>query len=160
MLGTAAEIGVAEGNFSHDLLQAGIPHLYMVDNWATIKNVKGDGNFAQHWHDKNFKRAKEQVQEFTDRYKILKGMSTHMATYVADESLSMVYLDADHSYEGALNDLTAWYPKVKPGGIIAGHDYLNPSYGIREAVSTFTNITPIVIPENNSADASYYFIKP
>jgi len=40
-----------------------------------------------------------------------------------DESLDFVFLDASHKYEDIKEDLFAWYPKVKKGGIFAGHDY-------------------------------------
>jgi cephalosporin hydroxylase len=41
-----------------------------------------------------------------------------------DESLDFVFIDASHEYEDVLDDLNAWYPKVKKGGTIAGHDYM------------------------------------
>jgi hypothetical protein len=40
-----------------------------------------------------------------------------------DESLDFVFLDASHKYDDIKADLFAWYPKVKKGGIFAGHDY-------------------------------------
>jgi predicted O-methyltransferase YrrM len=40
----------------------------------------------------------------------------------ADGSLDMVYIDACHRYDDVLSDLERWWPKVKPGGILAGHD--------------------------------------
>ena len=41
---------------------------------------------------------------------------------VADASLDMIFIDADHRYLPFLHDLRAWLPKVRPGGIICGHD--------------------------------------
>ena len=38
-------------------------------------------------------------------------------------SIDMVFIDADHSYEAAKQDIEAWYPLIKKGGIISGHDY-------------------------------------
>ncbi len=38
-------------------------------------------------------------------------------------SLSFVFIDADHRYPGIFSDIAAWRHKVKPGGILAGHDY-------------------------------------
>lgn len=40
-----------------------------------------------------------------------------------DGSLDFVYIDADHSFEGVIQDITSWLPKMKPGGVLAGHDY-------------------------------------
>lgn len=163
MLGPVAEIGVAEGNFSRDLLVAGVPHLYMVDNWATIPSATGDGSFPQNWHDKNFREAKQKVKAHWDRVTILKGLSIEMWERVEEKSLSMVYIDADHSFVGAYTDLTIWTKRVKPGGIVAGHDYLCDDYGVFKAVNDFTkklNVPVFTIPENHIRDASFYFIKP
>lgn len=41
-----------------------------------------------------------------------------------DQSLEVVFIDASHKYKDVLDDIKHWYPKVKTGGIIAGHDYL------------------------------------
>ncbi len=54
--------------------------------------------------------------------------------YYEDLSLDFVFIDADHSYEIAKKDITEWYPKVKIGGTIAGHDYYN-SYDVQKAVN-------------------------
>ena len=39
-----------------------------------------------------------------------------------NHQVDFVFVDADHSTEGVLRDLTAWAPKVRPGGLIVGHD--------------------------------------
>jgi hypothetical protein len=93
---------------------------------------------------------------------ILKGFSHKMANEVPDESLGMVYIDADHSYHGAKADLHSWVRKVVKGGIVAGHDYLNPTYGVNRAVQEFTaNEFPIHILEMEQGvnNAGFYFIK-
>lgn len=53
----------------------------------------------------------------------------------ADCSLDMVFIDACHYYEEVRKDLENWYPKVKLGGIFAGHDYWPPHWpGVKQAV--------------------------
>lgn len=160
-----AEIGVAEGNFSCDLLDAGVGTLYSVDAWKTIDGVTGDGNFPQGWHDINYSMAARRLKAYKQRSFIIREMSILAASKIADNTLDMVYLDAGHYYDAVLSDLTSWYAKVKSGGIIAGHDYLNQAYGVNAAVGDFIkaaglDVDVIVIPENNPADASFYFIKP
>jgi predicted O-methyltransferase YrrM len=62
-----------------------------------------------------------------------------------DDSLDFVYLDADHRYPGLSNDLLTWYPKIRPGGFLCGHDYLDGFYfrttfGVKSAVDDFITI--------------------
>lgn len=49
--------------------------------------------------------------------------STLAAPNFENESLDLVFIDADHSYEAVKADIAAWEPKVRPGGILCGHDY-------------------------------------
>ena len=65
------------------------------------------------------------------------------ANLVADDSLDFVFIDADHSYESVLDDIILWYPKVKSGGIIAGHDYNLAEF---EVWSTHEQKTWMMIP--------------
>lgn len=52
-----------------------------------------------------------------------------------DESLDFVFIDGDHRAESVYADLKAWWPKIKPGGLLAGHDYNNN--GPRQGVERF-----------------------
>ncbi len=50
-----------------------------------------------------------------------------------DQSVDFVFIDASHDYESVKADIIAWRPKIKPGGIISGHDYGEPC-GVQQAV--------------------------
>jgi hypothetical protein len=52
-----------------------------------------------------------------------------------DESLDAVFIDADHSYEAVKLDIQNWLPKVRKGGILAGHDYNSAWPGVIRAVN-------------------------
>ena len=54
-----------------------------------------------------------------------------------DASLDFVYLDAGHDYISIQEDLQCWYPKVRVGGVFAGHDYSDSFPGVRLAVDAF-----------------------
>lgn len=53
----------------------------------------------------------------------MRGSSTEMALGFPDASLDLVFIDADHSFDAVKADIEAWRHRVKPGGLIAGHDY-------------------------------------
>jgi len=66
---------------------------------------------------------------------MLECLSWDAAALYPNASLDYVYIDADHSYEAVCRDIDAWLPKVKPGGVICGHDFCPyPGYGVIQAV--------------------------
>lgn len=168
--GDGAEIGVAEGLFSRDMLNwtraftaKGPTHflnrLYMVDRWASCPSQKGDASNAQVWHDANLSNARELTKPFGDRAIFLQGDSKEMALQVPDKSLALLYIDADHSYQGCLKDLLAWTPKVMKNGFVALHDYEAPQYGVKQAVTEFCHGRYLVnlLPEDALQDAGAFF---
>jgi len=65
----------------------------------------------------------------------IRALSWGGANYYKDNSLNFVFIDAAHDYDSVSKDLKAWYPKIKPGGIISGHDY--GWEGVNRAVKEF-----------------------
>ncbi len=64
------------------------------------------------------------------------GCSWEVASLYEDASIDFCFIDANHSYESVARDIDAWRPKVKSGGILAGHDYTDwPGYGVMRAVN-------------------------
>jgi len=77
---------------------------------------------------------------------------------VADGSLDFAFIDANHSYEGASADAAAWFPKVKPGGWLCGHDYGNPRWGVQRAVDEFA--AKIHLPVETDEDRTWFIQVP
>ena len=72
---------------------------------------------------------------------MLQGKSWEVAAGFNDSTFDYVMLDADHAYESISKDIVAWWPKVRPGGILAGHDYSAEFPGVLQAVTeAFENI--------------------
>lgn len=125
-----AEIGVAEG-------------LHAWKNLKTVKNIKTlhlvdpyeeyvmDGKVINYANAKQ--NAKKRLRFFSNVlwYHL---DSEHASKTFNDSSLDFVYIDANHSYESVLEDITAWYPKVKKGGVIGGHDFSGKFPGVAKAV--------------------------
>lgn len=157
------ELGTAEGYSASDMcLWLNLKKIYVVDAWRTL-SVVGDGGYNQEWHNKNYEAAMNRLEPFNDKVEVLRGITYLMADHVNDNSIDLLYIDADHSYEGVMKDLDAWYPKVKSGGVVAGHDFLNLSYGVNRAAKEFSlSVKAILftIPEHKAEDAGFYFIKP
>lgn len=157
------ELGVAEGYFSSDILENWKPSLhYMVDNYGPI-GLRGDGAFSQEWHDKNYYSMLLKVRNFQDRYKILRGPTAAMSEHVKDNSVDLVYVDACHWYECVREDIRAWWPKLKHGGVMAFHDFEDDSYGVKQAVTEFSQNNGLIvnlIPENKKDDAGAWIRKP
>jgi len=126
-----AEIGVWRGDMAYKLLKR-LQNLtlYLVDRWEA---PPPDDSFyslptqISRLPDECFKQAltvtKQKVCRYRNRVRVLQGHSVEMAGRVEDGSLDFAFIDADHTYEGCLADIRAWYPKVRPGGLIGGHDY-------------------------------------
>jgi predicted O-methyltransferase YrrM len=67
----------------------------------------------------------------------IKGASLDVVSKFKDESIDFIFIDASHDYENVLADITAWYPKLKPGGLIAGDDYAPCWGGVIQAVNEY-----------------------
>ena len=69
----------------------------------------------------------ENLEPVKNYVTILESDSVKASENFKDKSLDFVFIDGDHSYDGVINDLKAWDKKIKDGGTIAGHDYIqNP----------------------------------
>lgn len=56
-------------------------------------------------------------------FNLIKDTSKNASNQFANNSIDFIMIDAGHSYESLMEDIKAWYNKVKPGGIISGDDY-------------------------------------
>jgi hypothetical protein len=125
-----AELGAHAGKFTEQMLAA-FPKLtlYAVDTWAVTPGYESYDfpTILMHFSKRTAKYA--------DRLIVLPTDTVDAARNVADASLDFVFIDADHSYEGVARDIDAWRSKVKPGGILCGHDYYHPRFpGVARAV--------------------------
>jgi len=68
------------------------------------------------------------------RYKLLVGDSTVIGREWENGHLDMIYFDGNHSYEGVIADIEAWYPRLKSGAVMAFHDYGNKRHQVTKAV--------------------------
>lgn len=122
-----AELGVSTGRFT-SYLCAIMRDLKMiaVDTWVERpeNTAPGQQTYVDWGVNENYANFKNTCDLFFGERVEIKRMDTVAAAEtVEDDSLDFVFIDADHSYEGCKRDIEAWYPKVRDGGLIAGHDY-------------------------------------
>lgn len=124
------EIGVWKGIsivfLAKELLKYRKPfELFAVDLWNDIQFhpeihlTASDYEKQNIYEIYNYNLQKNEVRE---SIKDIQGFSNETASQFEDESVDFVFLDADHAHEAVKKDIQAWLPKVKQGGIIAGHD--------------------------------------
>ena len=140
-----AEIGVFAGELSERLLAAREDlKLHLVDSWGDYDPTlaeSGDyhATLSDSAQEKYFTRTRQAVSSFNGRAVIHRAKSV-AAAQKAPDSLDFVFIDADHSYEGCRGDIEAWKPKLRPGGLLCGHDYDNsefPQWGVKRAVDEY-----------------------
>lgn len=112
-----AEIGVAQGAYSMVLFE-NIPQLrlYGIDIWQ---------NYPGYNELENPTALKEEAYKNLQQYNsvLIEKYSMEAVTYFADNSLDFVFIDGAHDFKNVACDIWEWSKKVRPGGIVFGHDY-------------------------------------
>jgi len=125
-----AEIGVADGITSLYLLQNN-PTIEMVcvDPYTMYQRLYADGINAQHAHktqegfDAQYQAVAQKLAPFGSRAKLIRETSESASHYFMDHQLDFVFIDGNHLYDAVKADIVRWWPKIKNGGILFGHDY-------------------------------------
>lgn len=121
-----AEVGVWRGTFSQVILKYCCPKiLYLFDNWfeGTDKGTYAYDEPIKCLHAVRGMMVRNRRAIIAGVLRPLCGLSPAVSALLPDEHLDFVYIDASHDYESHKADLAAWVPKVRPGGLIACHDY-------------------------------------
>jgi len=128
------EIGVDRGWLSEYLLH-NLPalNLMMVDPMMPFdpsSRYHQGGDSRSRRDDRKWNRVRAEVRNRISfagsRAKQIFQFSADAAGEVADGVCDFVFIDGDHTYGGVCEDIAMWKPKVRPGGVLCGHDYGNP----------------------------------
>lgn len=154
-LNTGVEIGVRQGHFSEILCKC-IPDLTLscVDIWGAYYH------FDKEYGQKNLEICKKRLAPYNVEF--INAPSVIASMEFPDNSLDFVYIDADHRFDYVMEDIIAWSRKVRPGGIVSGHDYYRfRNAGVVPAVDVYTQqheIKPWFITDEK--EASFFWVKP
>ncbi len=147
--GVVAEIGTAEGDFAVDILANASPRkLHLIDPWefqSGAAYARDPNNVPQAEADARYNAVRARFAEpiAAGRVEIHRAYSPLAADGFADGYFDYVYIDGMHTKEAVLADLRGFDAKVKPDGLILGHDYTkHPGYlamgfGVVETVNRF-----------------------
>lgn len=138
-----AEIGVQKGRHARIILNGlNMKRLVLVDIWDS--RVTNPGRLHRYTEANPAKeRYKKEMMErvgFEPNVEICEAYSVDACNKYSDGLFHFVYIDACHRYKAVLEDCRCWYPKIKKGGVIGGHDYNNPECpSVNRAVQEFAN---------------------
>ena len=128
-----AEIGVFKGSNAMALLQnLPIDLLIGIDPYVRYPEFDDNlsnkiGIMARGDLTKIKKQMLRSMKPFKERFQLVEEKSAEAAEQFDDETFDFVFIDGNHWYDYVVEDIKLWMPKVKKGGILAGHDYIKKS---------------------------------
>lgn len=151
------ELGVARAETSYYILEncPNIKKYYCVDPWLPYMDWNGMIS-VQLISDMKL-AALTNLSYFSDKVEIIQENSDGAKEKITDNSLDFIFIDGDHSYDAALFDMKTYWPKVKKGGLFAGHDtgMAAVDNAIAHTRKDFNITTPVQYGENNI----WYWVK-
>jgi hypothetical protein len=156
---TCAEIGVFKGmnarvmlNYSENI------YLYLIDGYERVTLFTGGPIMPPEYINNIKKISNDVLQEFKGRFERVYKQSEVAVSDFPDEFFDYVYIDGEHLYDWVKRDIEMWYPKVKNGGMLAGHDYMmtEVSYPVNEFCLNNHKRLSTYLSER---DSDWWFIK-
>lgn len=145
------ELGVFQGRtallMAWGARQGGKAHVWGIDAWELAANTY-DAPFKTAG-SRNWARYNVKALGYAKEITLIHGFSLDQAMEWSGPPIGLLFIDADHSYEGCRSDLIAWAPHLADGATIAVDDYGHPDWpGVKEAVDALVSegmLAPIEI---------------
>ena len=144
-----AEVGCFRGYLTRVLLKH-FKNVIAVDPWQSGYDEGDQSSFADM---DEVKSEFDREAGIADNVEVMEMTSAEASKLIKDESLDIVYIDANHTYDSVIEDLTLWLPKVKLGGYITGHDLWFDV--VRQAIGDFFRKEPDI----SFVDSSFIYKK-
>jgi hypothetical protein len=145
------EVGVKEGDNFHRLLAPSVELAVAVDIWRETGVVsQNDDKTSQADLDRQYSKMRARAWK-DKRIVVARDYSVVAAARFANGYFDFVYLDADHSFESTYADLVAWWPKIRAGGVLGGHDFCEMvlasgvTFGVVSALQRFSGENNLLI---------------
>lgn len=164
-----AEIGTEEGRYAEEICRA-LPgvKLYCVDPYQAYDRYADHVSQSRLDHFYNVARSRLLKQNHFD-VEFIRAPSLEGVQRFKPGSLDFVFIDGNHHFDFVVQDIIAWEPIVRAGGIVAGHDYKPEGsettpipFGVIEATNAYTTahkIRPWFITTRDKCP-SWFWVKP
>ena len=139
-LNRGVEVGVQRGQFAVETLRLWkrCSKYVLVDLWMPQENYHDVANKGREAQDAIMQSAMTNTQPWADKIETCRNYSETCATRYDDGFFDYAYIDARHDFKGVFSDLSAWFPKVRAGGFLAGHDYIDSPTAFRQSGQNWT----------------------
>lgn len=132
------EVGVFKGRFTAQLGSTNLK-VYGVDPWVAYEDFNDERIGMDKMQEKQdfFCKVAQWRLQYHKNCKIIKKTSMEAVKDFEDNSIDFVYIDGNHYFKYIAEDLWEWSKKVRKGGIVSGHDYL-------ERYTWYCHVRPVV----------------
>jgi len=159
-VGTIVEVGV--GSCVHalsmyDTLKPKSMYLvdpfFVPDNWPEHEKAYANAECQLNLH-----KTVSFVKDYKNMFFV--NLESHMAPNLVPDGLDVVYIDAIHDFFNVTRDIQNWYPKIRIGGILCGHDYYHPEVkrAVHKCLPEFDTLTEYNSENPFNAQASDWWI--
>lgn len=139
------EIGVRKGTNAENILTIlDMRKLYLVDPYETYTEMQSNGKTVEDSPHIFLENAKKKLKRFGDKKIFIFKRSEDAITDIPD-NLDFCYIDGCHDYVVVKSDIELYYPKVKNGGVLGGHDFSVAFPFLCQAVVEFAKKNDLVI---------------
>ena len=134
------ELGVQRGYFTRAMLSNWLDcsEYHLVDLWGHQENYSDVANLNQNEQEKIYGVAMKTVNPWKEKIHVCRNYTINCVNNYADEHFDFIYVDARHDYKGVWEDIVAYWPKLRVGGVMAGHDYVTQNDGPEQTGQDWT----------------------
>jgi predicted O-methyltransferase YrrM len=137
-------------------------HLFLVDPWKAYRGYRD--HVSQEKLDGFYEATEKRMAAVRESgYTLVRRFSMDALKYFKDGQLDFAFIDANHSFDFVMEDIIHWSKKVRPNGIVSGHDYFvgkgNRNHQVPIAVRAYTeahNISPWFVCRGDHSPTWFY----
>jgi len=123
------ELGVQRGHFADKMLLnwPDATRYVLVDAWRELESYEDVANVDNQKQQENYEATMKRMQKHKDRgvsVDVCRDITTRCVQDFQNGEFDFIYVDARHDRKGVYLDMTQWWPKLRKGGIMCGHDYV------------------------------------